>query len=90
MSKFKVGDIVIGNSLANHYGFTGPGTIWRVSRVITSAHIQLETLEKHDDRKWDVEARYFDLYTKGVKKPPAYKPVFPEVFVYKNGKHEDG
>lgn len=90
---FKVGDIVIGNELASKYYTTTRGTIWRVS-LVNDNTIRLVGVEKpHQQEPFVVDAQRFDLYKdgKGVKiKLPKYTPMYPEVFVYKNGNTTDG
>lgn len=64
MSKFKVGDKVIGNALANQYSKTREGTIWNVIRAYS--YCGCNTIVVQDDEGspkagFTVEAKCFDL-----------------------------
>jgi len=85
---FKVGDIVIGNAKAKDYSCTTTGTKWKVTGVYDN-YIQVTTVDGGPvigsyTNVFKVIANRFDLLEKGkrVKRIPLY----PEVFVYSNGK----
>ena len=68
MTKFKVGDVVIGNKLANDYGITVEG--WKGEVVDTDPHsinnIFVKDLATKD--KYWVDSNCFDLYKEAPKK----------------------
>jgi hypothetical protein len=68
MTKFKVGDVVIGNNLANDYGITVEG--WKGEVVDTDPHsinnIFVKDLATKD--KYWVDSNCFDMYKEAPKK----------------------
>jgi hypothetical protein len=70
MTKFNVGDVVIGNILANDYGITVEG--WKGEVVDTDPHsinnIFVKDLATKD--KYWVDSNCFDLYNETPKKKP--------------------
>lgn len=68
MAKFKTGDKVIGNKLANKYGITTEGWIGTVTRVPSKTVIEVQDEDGSDFR---VDAECFDLF--GEETPREFK-----------------
>ena len=63
-SKFKIGDIVVGNKRSNRYSVTTEGWIGRVTKISTlDSRIDVESISdsQKGDEAYDVEAGRFDL-----------------------------
>lgn len=63
MSKFNVGDIVIGNS-KNTYGISCEGWQGEVTYVAKGSIIMVKNLPDFDQGTFEVNDRYFDLISR--------------------------
>lgn len=76
MSKFKVGDIVVGNREASkHYGLTTEGWKGRVTEVLKNDLIRAEGLSE-DATPYLLNENYFDLVTEEKQNKTEMKRVF--------------
>lgn len=74
MSKFKAGDLVIGNKYAaEEYKITKQGVICKVIEVLSDEtitvrvhHSPFPIASEHRNKRWDVQARCFDEYTGSI------------------------
>lgn len=62
VNKFKVGDVVVGNS-NKRYGYTSKGVKCKVSKIINDNEIKVNIIDGSFDRdvEFSVNSRYFDL-----------------------------
>lgn len=76
MSKFKVGDIVVGNREASkHYGITTEGWEGRVIDVWKDDQIRVEELSEHATR-YTLNGQFFDLVTEEKQNKTEMETVF--------------
>lgn len=76
MSKFKVGDIVVGNREASkHYGITKEGWKGRVIGVLENGRIRAEGISE-DTTPYFINEKFFDLVTEEKQNKTEMKGVF--------------